>query len=138
MHFVGLYAFFAALSIALNLLIQDIVLRSYPGRFRLLLAMVLGTLAGLALKYILDKVWIFRYKHRDAAHNLRTFIAYSAMGTATTSIFWLCEYTAVMIQDSSVSRNAGALVGLIIGYYVKYRLDKRYVFVDSAQPSHSH
>lgn len=123
-----LYAFFAILSIALNLLVQDLALRVYAGRFALLLAMASGTLAGLALKYTLDKLWIFHHTHRGIAHNLFTFIAYSMMSVTTTAIFWASEYIAVMIYHGAVSRNTGAIIGLIIGYCVKYRLDKRFVF----------
>lgn len=124
-----LYAVFAVLSILANLLIQEAALHILNIPHGLLLAMALGTLAGLALKYTLDKIWIFRYKHQDTAHNLRTFIAYSVMGLATTAIFWTTELLANAISHEAFVRDTGAVIGLVVGYCVKYRLDKRFVFV---------
>lgn len=133
-----LYAFFAVLSIAVNLLAQNLVLHVYNQRFALLFAMALGTLAGLALKYTLDKIWIFSYKADNAIHDMRTFIAYSTMGLATTGIFWSTEYVATLVSDTSIARNTGAVIGLVAGYCVKYRLDKRFVFrIPVSQPKHT-
>lgn len=123
-----LYASFATLSIAVNLLTQDAILSIFDQRFALLSAIALGTLAGLALKYTLDKIWIFSYKADNAIHDIRTFIAYSTMGIVTTGIFWATEYVATLISSASFVRNTGAIIGLVIGYYIKYHLDKRFVF----------
>lgn len=100
--------------------------------------MALGTLAGLALKYTLDKIWIFSYKADNTIHDIRTFVAYSTMGIATTGIFWATEYVATLISSASIVRDTGAVIGLVIGYCVKYRLDKRFVFrIPVSSPKHT-
>lgn len=127
-----LYSVFAVLSILANVLVQEAALHILRIPHSLLLAMALGTLAGLALKYSLDKIWIFRYKHSNVAHNLKTFAAYTVMGLATTAIFWTTELMANAISHETLVRDTGAVIGLIVGYCVKYRLDKRFVFVPHA------
>lgn len=127
----ALYSLFASLAILVNLLVQEAVLKNFHTRTAILLAMASGTLAGLILKYILDKAWIFRHKHRNAAHNIQMFVVYSTFGLATTAIFWGTEYAATLVSSRALTRNIGAVIGLIIGYYIKYQLDKKFTFTNS-------
>ena len=46
----------------------------------------------------------------------------------TTAIFWGTESLAWVIWQTDLAREAGALLGLAVGYMVKYRLDRRFVF----------
>ena len=50
------------------------------------------------------------------------------MGTFSTIIFWGTESIFLIIWKEETMREIGAILGLIIGYIIKYRLDKRYVF----------
>lgn len=125
---VALYTLFAALAILANLGAQHATLTLIHVRGALVVAMVVGTFVGLALKYVLDKKWIFHHKSRSAVHDFRTFVGYCANGIATTMIFWGTELIASAISSHAIVRDVGATVGLIIGYYIKYRLDKRFVF----------
>ena len=50
------------------------------------------------------------------------------MGSVTTIIFWCTEYLFHLIFTADFMRYAGAIVGLSIGYYIKYQLDRRFVF----------
>ena len=50
------------------------------------------------------------------------------MGVVTTVIFWGFEFAFDAIWNSMEMRYTGGVIGLAIGYYVKYQLDKRYVF----------
>ena len=122
------YALFAGLSILANIGFQKLSLIAYSGAFSVLFSVVVGTAVGLVVKFALDKIWIFRYRHRDLSHGIRSFLLYTVMGLATTAIFWGFEFGANAIYHSEPARFTGGVIGLVIGYIVKYRLDKKYVF----------
>ena len=124
-----LYTIFAAISIFANIGSQDLSLRLYSGQFSLHVSIFIGTAIGLAVKYLLDKKYIFRYQTRDIGHDTYTFVLYTAMGIFTTAIFWGFEYSFDYIFQTLEMRYTGGVLGLIIGYLIKYRLDKRFVFV---------
>ncbi|SDQ95249.1 GtrA family protein [Paraburkholderia tuberum] len=122
------YAIFAAVSIAANIGLQKLSLITYSGAFSVPLSVVVGTGGGLVVKFLLDKLWIFRYQHRDLSHGVQSFLLYTVMGLATTAIFWGFEFGADAIYHSEPARFTGGVIGLVIGYIVKYRLDKKFVF----------
>lgn len=122
------YAAFAVLATVANLGLQRLVLAALPGRAGFLLALVAGTGAGLVLKYLLDKRWIFADAETGARAHGRKFGLYTLMGLATTAIFWAAETLAFALWGTDLAREAGALLGLAVGYVVKYRLDRRFVF----------
>jgi putative flippase GtrA len=90
--------------------------------------MIVGTGVGLVVKYVLDKRYIFRFRARDAAHDGKTFFLYTVMGLATTAIFWGFELGFDYLFATKQMRYMGGVLGLAIGYLVKYNLDKHYVF----------
>jgi putative flippase GtrA len=120
------YAGFALLATLANLASQRAVLALWPSG--LLAALALGTLVGLVVKYWLDRTWIFAGASKARAGEAGTFGLYAATGVITTLIFWGFESAAWLIWHSHLAREAGAIAGLAIGYLVKYRLDRRYVF----------
>lgn len=122
------YVFFALLAAVMNIGTQYMSLRIYNGQFGLYVAMFCGTLAGLIIKYMLDKKYIFQFKTNTLREDSFKFVLYSLMGIFTTLIFWGFElvFNAVLTFDSA--KYIGALIGLSIGYSVKYQLDKRMVF----------
>ncbi|HEX3380869.1 MAG TPA: GtrA family protein [Paraburkholderia sp.] len=122
------YALFAGLSIVANIGSQKLSLITYSGAFSVPLSVVVGTAVGLIVKFALDKIWIFRYRHRDLSHGIRSFLLYTVMGLATTAIFWGFEFGANAIYHSEPARLTAGVIGLVIGYIVKYRLDKKFVF----------
>ena len=124
------YGAFAGLAMLANLATQRAVLGLWPGPegAALVPAMAAGTGVGLVVKYILDKRWIFGDDSRGVAAHGRKFALYTLMGGATTAIFWGSETAAWLIWRSDLAREAGAAAGLIVGYVVKYRLDRRFVF----------
>ena len=126
--FVFVYILLAAVATAVNIGAQDACSRLYAGTGHLMASMIVGTGAGLVVKYVLDKRYIFRFQARDARHDSATFALYTAMGLATTVIFWGVELGFDYLFDSRAMRYAGALIGLSIGYAIKYYLDKRFVF----------
>jgi len=91
--------------------------------------MFFGTLAGLVTKYVLDKEYIFCHTPTDKTDDARKFVIYSFMGVFTTIIFWGTEITFNAIFENPYAKYMGAVIGLMIGYIIKYFLDKKYVFV---------
>lgn len=122
------YALFAALSIVANIGSQKLSFWLYHGYGGVTVSVIVGTAVGLIAKYALDKAWIFHYPHRSVAHGLRTFALYTVMGVCTTVVFWAFEFGADALFHTEPARLAGGLLGLTLGYLIKYRLDKRFVF----------
>ena len=91
--------------------------------------MFFGTLAGLVAKYILDKKFIFYHIPTNKKDDAKKFTLYSLMGVFTTSIFWGTEIAFDTFSQGPNSKYLGAVIGLSIGYIIKYFLDKKYVFI---------
>lgn len=125
---VTLYTLFAGIAILANIGSQKLSLLAYSGPFGVPLSVFVGTGGGLVLKFLLDKTWIFRYQHRDMSHGIQSFALYTVMGLATTAIFWAFEFGGDAMFHSEAARFIGGAIGLAIGYVVKYRLDKKFVF----------
>lgn len=122
------YLLFAILATGINIGTQYTSLSIYSGQFSLYLAMIWGTLAGLIVKYVLDKKYIFQFQTKDIKEDSIKFVLYSLMGIVTTLIFWGFELTFDAVFSFEQAKYAGAVFGLSIGYMTKYQLDKRYVF----------
>ena len=90
-----------------------------------------GTIVGLVIKYILDKRWIFYDVENGVKSHSRKFSLYTAMGLVTTAIFWGTETAFWLIWQTDMMRELGAILGLSVGYFVKYNLDRRFVFTAS-------
>lgn len=123
-----LYFIFAAISTFVNIFAQDLFLRFQIYGQNMLLSVLFGTGAGLAVKYWLDKNYIFRFRAANAMHDARTFMLYSAMGVLTTLIFWTFEFGFQAFFQTKNMRYLGGVIGLSIGYFIKYQMDKRFVF----------
>lgn len=124
------YSLFAVIATLVNLGVQRGVLAFGTGPVLFVIALGAGTLAGLVVKYLLDKRWIFYAATRTAAEDGKRFGLYTAMGLITTAIFWGMETAFWLVWQTDAMREAGAVLGLAIGYVVKYRLDRRFVFAD--------
>ncbi|MFB9138480.1 GtrA family protein [Maritalea porphyrae] len=129
------YTCFAIIATLANLLAQRLVLSIDNNTAGFVAALGVGTLVGLAIKFYLDKYWIFFDNSKGVRTNGKQFILYSIMGIVTTLIFWGTETAFWLIWKSDILREIGAIVGLAIGYIVKYNLDRRFVFTDFSQES---
>ncbi len=125
------YSVFAILAILVNLVVQRSIFYLNDSTFVFVLALFSGTMAGLIVKYVLDKHWIFNDVSIDILEHSKKFLLYTAMGVVTTGIFWTTESAFWFIWKTDMMRELGAIIGLSTGYLIKYHLDRRYVFTDS-------
>ena len=122
------YILFAIFATTANLLTQRIILSFSKTTFFFFIAISLGTLIGLIIKFFLDKTFIFLDKSKDFKKVGQKFSLYSSNGILSTIIFWGIESIFWIIWKTESMREIGAIVGLSIGYIMKYQLDKKYVF----------
>jgi putative flippase GtrA len=125
-----LYTLFAVFSIVINIGSQMLSTWAYKGNYSVEVSILAGTAAGLPLRYFLEERYVFNFTSYNLAHDGRLFVFYSAMGVITTLIFWGTEYAFHLIYDSDFMRYIGGTIGLAVGFYVKYQLDKKFVFVN--------
>jgi putative flippase GtrA len=122
------YISFSIFATVVNISSQYVSFYIYNGFLNLYLAMFVGTLSGLILKYILDKKYIFYYNSKSRQYDGITFSLYSLTGIITTFIFWGFEMSFDYIFEDKNAKYLGAVIGLSIGYTAKYFLDKELVF----------
>ena len=125
------YALFAVVATIVNLLTQRLMDSIYTGPLAYFVSLFAGTLIGLIVKYILDKKYIFYYVTKSKSQDAKKFVVYSIMGIATTAIFWGFQTGFFLLWKVEYAKYIGAIIGLSIGYFVKYQLDKRFVFSKS-------
>jgi putative flippase GtrA len=122
------YAILALVAILTNLIAQDLTSRLITGHVGFVVSLTVGTMAGLLIKFWLDKRYIFHFRARTLSHDGATFLLYAVTGIATTALFWSVEIACQLFFDSVALRYAGGAAGLALGYAIKYALDRRYVF----------
>jgi len=123
------YACFAVIASAINILVQMAAMALHQGPSALTVAIVAGTLSGLVPKYVLDKVWIFYDRSASPLRNLRQFVLYTLLSVVTTVLFWAFELAFHWLGGGEATlRYLGAALGLGLGYWAKYHLDRRLVF----------
>lgn len=123
------YTIFAILATIANIASQMLSIYFYAGSYSIVLSIFIGTGVGLLVKYVLDKKYIFAYQTRNALHDSQTFSLYTLMGVFTTFIFWGFEFAFEYLFQQDGWRYMGGVIGLAIGYFIKYQLDKRFVFI---------
>jgi len=122
------YALFAAVATGCNLGSQALMDRAYRGAVAVYASLFVGTLVGLAVKYGLDKKFIFHDLTQGFFGRGWQFVRYALTGVLTTAVFWGLELGAYHAFHSQAARYVGGAVGLALGYWLKYQLDKRLVF----------
>ena len=132
-HIASLYAFFAVLTTTFNLGTQMLVVSLYHGLYAIEASVLLGTAVGLPLKYVLEKMYVFSFSTDNISHDGKLFFFYAIMGVFTTGLFWGVEYLFHVLFNTDAMRYLGGALGLTLGCLIKYRLDKRYVFIRPEQ-----
>jgi hypothetical protein len=123
------YAIFAAIATGINIAVQRGVAFFVQGPFTIYVSLFFGTISGLGVKYLLDKRFIFYYRTRSLGDEAVKVFLYMVMSGFTTAVFWAVEISFDTLFDFDAARYVGAVVGLTLGYSLKYELDRRFVFV---------
>jgi putative flippase GtrA len=123
------YAVFAAIATGVNIAVQRGVAFLVTGTFSLYISLFFGTIAGLVVKYLLDKRYIFYYHPVSLGDEAVKVFLYLLMSGFATAVFWAVEISFDTLLEFPAARYVGAVVGLTLGYSLKYELDKRFVFV---------
>ena len=140
-----IYMIFAALSIILNLgsqyLAKEIILYLTPNfgnqeifhfEYWFLLALGFGTVVGFLFKFIVDKFVVFEEKitkntKEELQKTSKQITMYFGFAIFTTMIFWGFEFSFKFLFSGNWYL-VGGLIGLLVGYTVKFILDSRFVF----------
>ena len=121
------YILFAILAMTVNIFFQYLSFLLIDHKYELYIAILNGTILGMTLKYYLDKNFIFYYVKKEF-NNKNIFFLYIFTSIFTTIIFWAIELWFSYYVKINYSEYLGALVGLTLGYSLKYLLDKQLVF----------
>lgn len=145
-----IYMIFAAISIILNIgsqYILRVILQSLIPRFAnekllsfeywFLISLGFGTVIGFLFKFVVDKFVVFEEKltddkMADLQRTTKQITLYFSFAIFTTMIFWGFEFS-FKIAFTGNWYLVGGLIGLIIGYTVKFLLDRRFVFNSISQ-----
>ncbi len=122
------YALVSALATGANIATQAASIWMYSGAYGVELSVLAGTAMGFPIKYVLEKKHVFEFKADNLGHDTRLFILYGVMGVFTTAIFWGIEFGFHFVFGTDAMRYLGGAIGLTLGSFIKYHLDKRYVF----------
>lgn len=125
------YAAFAGVSVASNIAAQHLALHLYSGKYALATAICTGTVVGLIVKYVLDKYFIFADFSAGQLAQGHQFFRYALTGIGTTLVFRMAEWIGLHVTGTTLGRDCGAVVGLTIGYVIKFYLDRQFVFFAS-------
>jgi putative flippase GtrA len=120
---------FAAIATGTNIGVQRGVALFVQGTYSIYVSLFFGTIAGLVVKYLLDKRFIFYYQSISLGDEAVKVFLYLVMSGFTTAVFWAVEISFDRLFDFAGARYVGAAVGLTLGYSLKYELDRRFVFV---------
>lgn len=123
---IGLYVAFAIAATAANLLTQAAVIAASADA--LAVSILAGTAVGFGIKYVLDKLFVFRDAYSNPVQEARKVFLYGAFSVATTLIFWAFEAGFWFAWKTEPAKYSGAVLGLAIGYVLKFWLDRKYVF----------
>lgn len=128
---IGLYISFCLLSTGVNLVFQWPFFHIFKGEWVPYAALFVGTLIALFIKYYCDKQWIFCISASNSCNNFSCFAIYAFNGGLTTTIFWGTELIFYYMFDFSGAQYVGGALGLLIGYILKFQLDKKFVFKEA-------
>jgi len=122
------YTLVSAFATVANIGMQALSMWFYSGAYAVALSVLVGTAVGFPIKYVLEKKYVFDFKADNLGHDTRLFVLYGFMGVFTTAIFWGIEFAFHHFFGTDAMRYLGGAIGLTLGSFIKYHLDKRFVF----------
>lgn len=117
------YFLFSFFSILINITSQEITLIFYSN---IIFSILNGTITGFLFKFYVDRKYIFT--REDTIFSLKELMLYSSTAILTTTIFWSFELIFLYLFESKAFKISGAVIGLSIGFFMKYQLDKKITF----------
>ncbi|MFX0095170.1 MAG: GtrA family protein [Candidatus Hodarchaeota archaeon] len=141
------YMIFAVIAITLNVTVQflaEIILKAIfpelawtiieilaqPFEMWFFICLGLGTLVGFVFKFLVDKFIVFEEKELIINQTARQATKYLFFAIFTTIIFWGTETLFQILWNAYA---LGAIIGLAIGYTIKFVLDSKFVFIDQQE-----
>ena len=91
------------------------------------MAIITGTITGFISKYYFDKNFILKDKTSLILDKSKQILKYLIL-LYLHSHFLDNRISILDYLYTHSAREIGAVIGLSIGYYLKYKLDKKYVF----------
>ena len=85
------YALFSGLAMGINIAVQRGVGQIVRGPLSLYIVILSGTTAGLIVKYLLDKRFIFYYRPPSRSDEAIKVLLYLVMSGFATAVFWAVE-----------------------------------------------
>lgn len=128
MNLILKYSLFSLASIFINIGSQFLINLFVLNNKFIFLSILFGTFNGLLLKFYLDKKFIFYYNNQSLKIIQKKFLLYSLTGIITTILFWSIEILFHFLFLNPNSKYIGGILGLSLGYFTKYHLDKKFVF----------
>lgn len=126
MNQLGIYVICIIVSSVFNYIAQEGWYYFWP---QVVIAMFFGTGVGLVVKYLLVKKYAFAFKPQNRQHEAKIFFIYGVLGAVVTFLFWGIELVFHYWVPIPAARQIGTVVGLVICSYVKFIMDRDYVFV---------
>jgi putative flippase GtrA len=120
------YVQFAVIAGLANLATQETAVRLLPPLAPIMLSVLAGTAAGFVVKYLLDKYHVFLDGYDGHIAELRKVALYGVFSVGTTLLFWAVELSVWHVW--ATGKYAGAVLGLALGNWLKYLLDRTWVF----------
>jgi putative flippase GtrA len=102
-----------------------------------IIKIIVGTGLGFMSKFILDKFFVFREKYENISHTFKQIIVYGILAVFTTLIFWSFQISFKLLFTFIYAEEVGAVIGLGIGYTIKFFLDRKFVFIPQVNKEQS-
>lgn len=138
-----LYIAFAFISIVINISVQiiaEVMMSIFDIDFfqqiiygnityGLGLKVLCATIVAFLFKFLIDKRFIFQNKKDGITKNISQLLVYGFFAIFTTLIFWGTVFIFKLFLEKIIWEIVGSLIGLSVGYTLKFFLDKKFVFV---------
>ena len=88
-----------------------------------------ATLAAFIFKFLIDKYFVFKINSHNAKFSKKYMVfMYTLISFFTTIFFWGTQFLFRIYLNQEY---LGMVIGLTIGYTIKFLLDKEFVFVNN-------
>ena len=121
------YLILCFFAIFLNIVSQQIFLLFFAGPYSIEISILIGTIMTFFLRFYLEKNFVF-LKDKFSFKTESMLYMYFVSSIFTTLIFWIFEYSFHLFFDTDFLRYIGATIGLLVGFYIKYKIDKGLTF----------